>query len=133
MRRVETKILRSSGSGSAIRLTVSGLIFAAGVACLAQESGTQTQPVVKPGAQSAAGEVQLPKGDLQAKASAAENPKQKQIADESAQLLAMALALKAEVDKTTKDTLSLNVIKKADEIEKLAKPVKEKMKQNPGS
>ena len=42
----------------------------------------------------------------------------------------MALALKAEVDKTTKDTLSLNVIKKADEIEKLAKSVKEKMKQN---
>ena len=52
----------------------------------------------------------------------------KQITDESAQLLNMALALKAEVDKTTKDTLSLNVIKKADEIEKLAKSVKEKMK-----
>jgi len=45
----------------------------------------------------------------------------------------MALALKAEVDKTTKDTLSLNVIKKADQIEKLAKSVKEKMKQSSGS
>ena len=40
----------------------------------------------------------------------------------------MATDLKAEVDKTTKDTLSLSVIRKADEIEKLAHSVKEKMK-----
>ncbi|WP_162601209.1 hypothetical protein [Occallatibacter savannae] len=66
-------------------------------------------------------------------ASAAPNDKKKQIADESAELLNMALALKAEVDKTTKDTLSLNVIKKADQIEKLAKSVKDKMKQSSGS
>jgi hypothetical protein len=32
------------------------------------------------------------------------------------------------VDKTNKDMLSLNVIRKADEIEKLAHSVKEKMK-----
>jgi hypothetical protein len=44
----------------------------------------------------------------------------------------MAIALKAEVDKTTKDTLSLGVIRKADEIEKLAKTVREKMKQGAG-
>lgn len=133
MRRFEARILPSSGSGSAIRLAVSGVIFAAAVACLAQESGTAPQPVVKPGAQPVVDEAQLKKSDLQPKASPTENPRQKQIADESAQLLAMALALKAEVDKTTKDTLSLNVIKKADEIEKLAKAVKEKMKQNSGS
>jgi hypothetical protein len=36
--------------------------------------------------------------------------------------------LKAEVEKTDKDTLSLNVIRKADEIERLARSVKEKMK-----
>jgi len=67
------------------------------------------------------------------KGSTADADKKKQIVDESAELLNMALALKAEVDKTTKDTLSLNVIKKADEIEKLAKSVKEKMKQSSGS
>jgi len=66
------------------------------------------------------------------KDAAGDSDRKKQITDESAQLLNMALALKAEVDKTTKDTLSLNVIKKADEIEKLAKSVKEKMK-NSGS
>jgi hypothetical protein len=43
-------------------------------------------------------------------------------------LLVLATDLKARVDKSTKDTLSLDVIKKADEIEKLAHSVKERMK-----
>ncbi len=59
---------------------------------------------------------------------AANAERRKQIADESTKLLTLAMALKAEVDKTNKDTLSLNVIRKADEIEKLAHNVKEKMK-----
>jgi nitric oxide reductase activation protein len=54
--------------------------------------------------------------------------RKKQIADESARLLKLATDLKVEVDKTTKDTLSLNVIRKADEIEKLAHTVKEQMR-----
>jgi hypothetical protein len=54
--------------------------------------------------------------------------RKKEIADDSAKLLKLATELKAEVDKTTKDTLSLNVIRKAGEIEKLAHTVKEKMK-----
>jgi hypothetical protein len=69
-------------------------------------------------------------------ANTAESPgadRSKQISDESSQLLAMAVALKAEVDKTNKDTLSLKVIRKADEIERLAHTVKEKMKQKSGS
>jgi hypothetical protein len=52
----------------------------------------------------------------------------KQIANDSAKLLKLATDLKAEVDKTTKDELSINVIRKADEIEKLAHAVREKMK-----
>ena len=43
-------------------------------------------------------------------------------------LLELATELKAYVDKTNEHTLSLDVIKKAEEIEKLAKSVKEKMK-----
>jgi hypothetical protein len=54
--------------------------------------------------------------------------RKRQIAEDSAKLLKLATDLKAEVDKTSKDTLSLNVIRKADEIEKLAHNVKEKMK-----
>lgn len=54
--------------------------------------------------------------------------RKKQIAEDAARLLQLATELKAEVDKTNKDTLSLNVIRKADTIERLAKGVKEKMK-----
>jgi hypothetical protein len=59
---------------------------------------------------------------------AANAERKKQIADDSAKLLKLATELKTEVDKTTKDELSLGVIRKADEIEKLAHNVKEKMK-----
>lgn len=59
---------------------------------------------------------------------AANTERKKQLSDDSAKLLTLAMALKAEVDKTNKDMLSLNVIRKADEIERLARNVKEKMK-----
>ena len=79
---------------------------------------------------------QLPEPSEQSKTGQAmpiaQDERKKQIADESTRLLSMAIALKAEVDKTSKDTLSLNVIRKADEIEKLAHTVKEKIKQGAG-
>jgi len=48
--------------------------------------------------------------------------------EDTEKLLALATDLKTQVDKSTKDTLSVDVIKKADEIEKLAHSVKERMK-----
>ena len=59
--------------------------------------------------------------------------RKKDLTDESATLLTLAMALKAEVDKTNKDTLSLNVIRKADEIEKLARNVKEQIRKTGGA
>jgi hypothetical protein len=59
--------------------------------------------------------------------------RKKQIADDTAKLLKLATDLKAEVDKTNKDTLSITVIRKADEIERMAHSVKEKMKLIAGS
>jgi hypothetical protein len=59
--------------------------------------------------------------------------RRKQIADDSAKLLKLAGDLKTAVDKTGKDTLSLEVIRKADEIERLAHSVKEKMKLTMGA
>jgi hypothetical protein len=59
---------------------------------------------------------------------AANVERRRQIADDSAKILELATELKKEVDKTDKDTLSLNVIRKAEMIEKLAKGVREKMK-----
>jgi hypothetical protein len=54
--------------------------------------------------------------------------RQQQLVLDTEKLLALANELKTDVDKSTKDTLSVDVIRKADEIEKLAHSVKEKMK-----
>jgi len=63
----------------------------------------------------------------------ASDERRKQISEDSATLLKLATDLKAEVDKTSKDTLSLNVIRKAGAIERLAHDVKEKMKLSVGT
>jgi hypothetical protein len=54
--------------------------------------------------------------------------RQKRLVADAEKLLSLATDLKQQVDKSTKDTLSVDVIKKADEIEKLAHSVKERMK-----
>jgi nitric oxide reductase activation protein len=56
------------------------------------------------------------------------NERQKQLVSDTDKLVALANELKADVEKSNKDTLSLDVVRKADEIEKLAHSVKEKMK-----
>jgi len=59
--------------------------------------------------------------------------RQKQLADDTAKLLVLANELKVEMDKSTKDTLSLSVMKKAEEIEKLARKVRGEMKVSIGN
>jgi hypothetical protein len=132
-------------SGSALRepapktrwgRACAGLAFFVALACVAQDFRPEKANVVTPGVN------QLPdanaqmesheKMNKQQKFEAANAERKKQIVDDSTKLLNMAVALKAEVDKTTKDTLSLNVIRKAEEIEKLAHSVKEKMKVSVG-
>jgi hypothetical protein len=54
--------------------------------------------------------------------------RQKAIKDETDRLVKLAAELKEYVDKSNENVLSLDVIKKADQIEKLAHSVKEKMK-----
>jgi hypothetical protein len=54
--------------------------------------------------------------------------RQQQLVSDTAKLLELANELKTEVDKSGKDTLSLAVVKKAEEIEKLAKSVRDKMR-----
>lgn len=61
-------------------------------------------------------------------AKARNNERQKQLEADTQKLLALATELKADVEKSNKDTLSLDVVRKADEIEKLAKSVRDKMK-----
>ena len=54
--------------------------------------------------------------------------RQKRLEMDTEKLLSLANELKEQVGKTNKDILSVDVIKKADEIEKLAKSVKDRMK-----
>jgi hypothetical protein len=54
--------------------------------------------------------------------------RQQDIRKDSEKLLELATELKQSVDKSNENTLSMDVIKKAEQIEKLAKQVKEKMK-----
>lgn len=54
--------------------------------------------------------------------------RQEQLIKDTNKLLALATELKSQVDQTNKNVLSVNVVKKAEEIEKLAKSVKERMR-----
>jgi hypothetical protein len=54
--------------------------------------------------------------------------RQSQLRVDTAKLVALTAELKQQVDKTGANILSLDVIKKAQEIQKLAKRVQDKMK-----
>ena len=63
-------------------------------------------------------------------------PEQQQLEKDTAQLLHLVRELKVEVDKAGTDTLSLAAVRKADEIQKLTKNLKERMRereQEPGN
>ncbi len=57
-----------------------------------------------------------------------EDERRKRLMADTARLVALTNELKTEVDKSSRDELSLDVIRKATEIEKLAHDVRERMK-----
>lgn len=63
-----------------------------------------------------------------AQARAIESERHKKLVADAQRLVELSTELKAEVDKTSKDELSVTVIRKAEQIEKLAHDVKERMK-----
>lgn len=144
--------LRSEPPGSPRRRAFAGL---AGLAALCatvaltqqapqqQDSPSTSQP--RPWADSQPAAIRMPdanaqmqmqqqaKPSKQEKLEAANTARRKQIADDASRLLQLATELKSAVNKTDKDTLSLDVIRKAESIERLAKGVKEKMKLTAGA
>jgi hypothetical protein len=62
----------------------------------------------------------------------ANKKRQQDIRNDTDKLFQLATDLKAAVDKSNENLLSLDVVRKADEVEKLAKKVKEKMKEAVG-
>lgn len=57
-----------------------------------------------------------------------EEERHKQLVRDTDRLVELAQQLKDQVDKSNKNTLSIDVVKKAAEIEKLAKSVKDRMR-----
>jgi hypothetical protein len=62
----------------------------------------------------------------------ANKKRQEDIQKDTQKLFVLASELKEAVEKTNENTLSLEVIRKAEEVEKLAKKVKEKMREGTG-
>ncbi|HEX3155960.1 MAG TPA: hypothetical protein VHV32_15135 [Candidatus Angelobacter sp.] len=62
----------------------------------------------------------------------ANKKRQQDIRNDTDKLFQLATELKAAVDKSNENLLSLEVVRKADDVEKLAKKVKEKMKESVG-
>ncbi len=118
-------------------LAVGAAVAGAAVLWLAQSSSAQGGGGwYRPTAPLPDGAQQIEMRDQEAKKQnfeAANTERKKLIGEESALLLKLATELKAEVDKTNKDTLSIAVIRKADAIEKLARDVQAKMKLTVGT
>ena len=57
-----------------------------------------------------------------------EDERRKRLQSDTARLVVLSAELKEEVDKASKDELSVEVVRKAAELEKLAHDVKERMK-----
>ena len=104
-----------------------------GMATAYQTSQSTPQPVTRPLAPMDEGPPADPHDPTTAmreanRARSMANERQKKIAEDTTKLLQLATELKTDVDKTTKDEMSLDVIRKADEIERLAHDVKQRMK-----
>ena len=114
------------------------LLFACAVPTASAQSDLTSRPMqgVGPGQQPAPRD-QAPGSDdeLRTKmekdmAKKANQVRQTQLRRDTEQLLKLATDLKQEVDKSNENVLSLEVIKKAEEIERLAHSIKDKMKGN---
>jgi hypothetical protein len=71
--------------------------------------------------------------DPQKHQATAELERKNEITADTAKLLQLANELKVEMDKSSKDMLSLSVVRKAEEIEKLAHKLRERMKSSMGN
>ena len=107
---------------------VLGMLF--GPAALTQSMGTQTPDASMPGGRQQQQDKDDPfaaqrKQDMVKKQN---ELRQQEIKKDTDKLLELANELKQYVDKTNENIISLDVIKKAEQIEKLAHTVKDKMK-----
>jgi HAMP domain-containing protein len=101
----------------------------ASVAALYVFSGTVSAQF----AASQAAQSRVEKEMLERQIKEANKKRQEDIRKDTDKLLELATELKAAVDKTNENLLSIDVVRKADEVEHLAHRVKEKMKEAVGA
>jgi hypothetical protein len=129
--RAETYLNIRRGEWKAVHYSVLALLF--GVCVMPLGAGQQNQaknqaaPVNSPPTQAVGAQPQQAVATPPA-VPAAGNTKDQNMATQNAALLKLATELKAAVDKSTKDMLSLAVIRKADQIEHMAHGMKDKYK-----
>lgn len=115
-------------------LACSVLLLAFALPALAQMPGNppqQPMPSMQPNVQPIApmGTADDGVAEMEAEqAKRAEQQRVEQLKSDTDKLLKLSVQLKAYVDKTNTNVLSLDVMKKAEEIEKLAKSVRDKMR-----
>jgi hypothetical protein len=104
-------------------------------AAKAQQSGPQPVPGTRPpglapieGDRPDEGNDPMAAQQRAMRARALADDRQKHIVDETAKLLQLATELKTDVDKSNKNELSVDAIRKAEDIEKLAHDVKQRMR-----
>ena len=122
---------------------MSGLMLAVGSGLTRNAGVAQTQrapdPIMPPSAQSGVlpsedpGMPILLDGPIRARINedrinALNEARHKRLEDDAEKLMELSSALKSDVDKTNKDELSVEVMRKAAEIEKLAHDVQNRMK-----
>ncbi|HEV2576617.1 MAG TPA: hypothetical protein VGU25_05350 [Acidobacteriaceae bacterium] len=122
---------------SAVGLVVLGGTGLARNVGVVRAQGSQIQDIPRPpsphDANTPAIGAGLPDGGVRARMNeerikSVNDARQKRLQEDVDKLLALTNELKLDVDKTNKDELSLDVVKKAGEIEKLAHDVQSRMK-----
>jgi len=109
---------------------ITSILIIVVTASIASQRGTQSAPPQPYTGQSSTQRAEDVYDVQQRKAmeKKANSQRQQDIRKDTEKLLELATELKQEVDKSNENMLSMGVVKKAEEIEKLAKSVKNKMK-----
>ena len=111
---------------------LAGLVFLGSVAAGRSQTGMGGTPHGDPGNPGNTGDAGKQDSGMarmqEQQAKSRNDDRQKRLVDDTAKLYALAGELKEEVARSDKNKLSIEVIRKADEIEHLAHSVKDRMK-----
>ncbi len=116
---------------------IGGFILCLATGVAATQKGNPTMPPLSPSDQMKMQDGSPPKdknddpflrSSAEKQAKLRNEERQKRLVSDSDKLLALATQLHDDVSKTNKDILSVEVVRRAEEIEKLARSVKERMK-----